>query len=296
MKSKIIIAVIAVVILAGGYFLYSSKGGGIPLISSIVPAAPRATEKDFDYIKDPLIRKHFTAQANQTSFRIKSLSSGKGSEPSITEAVMNGEKFSFRNKTQNEKGEDTTDMIMIDSITYVKDFKDGKWWREVPKKVEGPTPTSAIEEPDDFKTDILKKKDKPIEYKELGTEKCGDLTCYKYQEIDPENKEGARTFWFDNQKYLLRREEYSFGEFTTTNEYTYDNISISVPSPVKDVPEGKSIYEMLMPVDTTGALDDWKKIQEQNNYQAPVAPANSDVPSDFTPPQEEPVQDTPPAE
>ncbi len=294
MKTKIILVVIAIVVLAGGYYLYTSKGAGIPLISSIVPA-PRATEKDFEFIKDPLVRKHFAAQANQTAFRIKSLSSGRGEEVSITEALMNGEKVSFRSKTQNAKGEDTTDMIMIDGITYVKDFKDGKWWREVPKKIEGPTPTSAVEEPDDFKTEMLKKKDKLIEYKQLGTEKCADLTCYKYQELDPENKEGARIFWFDNQRYLLRKEEYSFGEFTTTNEYSYNDISISVPSPVKDVPEGKSIYEMLMPADTTDAVNDWKKLQEQNNYQAPVIPDDINIPNDYSAPQELP-EDNPPAE
>lgn len=295
MKTKIILVVIAVAVLAGGYFLYTSRGAGIPIISSIIPATPRATEKDFEFIKDSLVRKNFTAQANQTTFRVKTLSSGRGEDVSITEAAINGDKVSFRSKSQNAKGEDITDMILIDDVTYVKDFKDGKWWREVAKKVEGPTPTSAIDEPDDFKTEMLKKKDKLIEYKQLGTEKCADLTCYKYQEIDPENTEGSRIFWFDNQQFLLRKEEYSFGEFTTTNEYSYNDISISVPSPVKDVPEGKSIYEMLIPVDTGAAQDDWIKIQEQNNYQAPVIPDDSSVPTDYSVPQES-TDDNPPTE
>lgn len=204
------------------------------------------TEAELAGIKDPLVRKHLVAQANTRSYRVRNTSSGRGEPINTTEIQMVGTEVRYRSLTQIN-GKDTQDMIFIGNTTYIKDFSDGKWWKQVSKPSDVSEKTEfEIPEADDLKEEFTKKQT-ASEFKQLGTEACGSLTCYKYQEIQSDDKEATRTFWFDNKDFLLRKEENKFGEFTSINEYSYDNISVSAPSPTKDVPAGKSIYEMLIP-------------------------------------------------
>ncbi len=271
MNGKIIAVIVLLVLLGGGgYFFLSKSSGSLPL--PLVNSLPKASEKDFEFVTDPLVRKHFVAQANQTSFRTKSLSSGRGEGTMVNEVQMKGDKFNFRTVTEDKNGKEISQMIMMGDTTYVKDYKDNKWWKEVAKPGPTSTPTNkeVVPTPESFKDELLKKK--AVQYKQLGTEACGPsaggITCYKYQETDPENKEATRIFWFDNSKYLLRKEEMGFGEFKTTSEYSYDNIVINTPSPTKDVPEGKSIYEMLYT--DTGAEQELQKLQKEIPTAPPV--------------------------
>lgn len=205
------------------------------------------TEAQLSGIKDPLVRKHLVAQANARVYRVSSKSSGRGEPVSITEIQMVGSEVRFHSITQ-VNGKANQEMILIGDTTYVKDFSDGKWWKQVAKTDEKNGENRPFEIPDigDLKEEFTKKQE-ASEFKSLGTESCGSLTCYKYQEVEAENKEATRTFWFDNKDFLLRKDENKFGEFTSTNEYSYDNINITPPSPTKDVPEGKNIFEMMIP-------------------------------------------------
>lgn len=203
------------------------------------------TEKDLAGITDSLVRKHLVAQANVRAYRILSRSSGRGEPLTTTEIQILGTEVRFRTITQI--GNKTTqEMIVIGDTTYVMDFKDGKWWKQTTKS-ETKEEVKGLEIPnlEDIKAEFTKKQ-QVAQFKQLGTEACGSLTCYKYQEIDNDNKEEVRTFWFDNQDFLLRKEVNKFGEFISTNEYSYDSININVPSPTKDVPAGKSIFEMMV--------------------------------------------------
>lgn len=242
-RIRIILIVVALIILVGGGFYFLTKSGNSPLSGSLL--TPRATEKDFEFIKDPLIRKHFVAMANQTSFRMKMTSTGKDQTSSTTEMQLKGESFAFHS-TEERDGKDISQIISIGDTTYIKDYQDSKWWKQTAKHdktILSVTPEEQYK-PEDFKEEFTKKKQ--AEYKQLGKEPCDDLTCYKYQEVDPENNDGsARIFWFDDSKYLLRKEEYSYGVFKTTSLYSYNNISVNPPSPTKDVPEGKDIYEYM---------------------------------------------------
>ncbi len=203
------------------------------------------SEKDLAGISDPLIRRHFVAQANARAYRITSKSSGRGEGTTTTEIQIVGSDMRFHSLTQMG-GKSSQEMIVIGDTTYVKD-PSGVWWKQVNKPTENKEDTTSpfkVPKADDIKQEFTKKQEK-TEFKQLGTEPCGDRTCYKYQEIDAGNKEGARTFWFDNKDFLLRRDEQKFGEFTTTNEYSYDNISINAPTPTKDVPQGRSVFEYM---------------------------------------------------
>jgi hypothetical protein len=194
-------------------------------------------------ISDPLIRQHLTKQFQVKAYRTITDASGRG-QISTTEIVVEGESAKFRTAV-SEADKPVSDMIVIGDTTYVKDLKDGAWWMQTSQPEEDEALPAEVDVPsaDEFKDKFAENKTKTT-YTSLGTEVCGALTCYKYEEAT-EGQEGKRTFWFDNQELLLRREEYAFGEFATKNEYQYDNVRISQPSPTKPVPEGRSVYEYL---------------------------------------------------
>lgn len=244
------------ILVAGGYFVYKTvllNGTFVPNpITKVTELAggkilPKVQETDFAFVEDPEVRKNFVAQTNTTKFRVISNSSGRGTE-AFTEVDYKSDS-DVRMYTKMEQ----TEIITIGNTTYLKDPADGIWWMEKAK----PVPTGeadsqedpSIMSPEDFKTDIESKQN--MTYKKLGEEPCpvpvgAGLTCYKYEETEAGNADSPkRTFWFDTKSYLLRKEINGYGEFTSTNEYTYDNISISAPSKTKAVPEGKSIYEMM---------------------------------------------------
>ena len=235
--SPIIIIVIVAVLLGGGFLLVRS--GRLPVsVPGVSQFAARVTEKDFPNITDPILRKHFVAQTNVNAVRTVTMSSGKGTKDT-TEHQIKGNDFRYRMK-EEDGSKEISHQIIIGDTTYLKDYSDNKWWKQTAKPEASPTETP--ETPEDLKEELAM--EDPSLYKNLGTEACGSLTCYKYEQTFKDFP-GKRTFWFDNKQYLLRKEESGYGEFTTKVEYSYDGISISAPSPTKDVPEGKSIYDYM---------------------------------------------------
>jgi hypothetical protein len=259
----IIFLIVTVGILAaGGFFVYKTlQNGKMPSPVSLGnitnplqkaqelvggSSFPKATESDFSFIEDPIVRKFMVAQSNVTKYRTKSTSSGLGADQLITSEVqMTGDKFSMRT-IRAENGKEVSHTIDIADTNYAKDYKDNTWWMEKAK----PVPTITQEEAPkvmDWKAEDIKvdfEKNKPT-FTKLGEENCGasapTLTCYKYQE---KSGEITSIIWFDKNQYLLRKQQSKFGEFDSTMEFSYDNISITPPSPTKAVPEGKSIWEM----------------------------------------------------
>lgn len=235
----IIVAVIAVVAI-GGYFLISQKGG-LPT-PSVPTLTQRATEKDFEFIEDPILRKHMVAQANKTSYRTKTVSSGSGLT-TVNEVQIKGDNFNTRD-IESDRSKEIKHMITLSDTIYLKDYSDNKWWKQTIKYEEQKEEEEAFGEPVDFKEEYLKPN---LNFKSLGKESCGPhaegLICFKYEQTLPEAPELKRIFWFDDKDYLLRKEQGGFGEFIATVEYSYDAINITAPTPTKDVPEGRSIYE-----------------------------------------------------
>jgi hypothetical protein len=83
-------------------------------------------------------------------------------------------------------------------------------------------------------------------YKNLGTEACEKLTCYKYQVIDTGVPDDTQYIWFDNKDYQLRRTRYEGKDGSVSEStYSYNKFNITVPSPVKEL--GKNQY--LVPGD-----------------------------------------------
>jgi len=246
----IIVLVVVVAILGGvGYFLFGKGGtGGSPLGSkggSMM--TQKAKESDFAYIDDELLRKHMAAQANATKFKVISKSSGYGGSTTMI-YDMDGDTVKYRTTSSGEGME--SDMIVIEDTTYIKDFKDGKWWKQTQKpgevndEIESKMEEYVANDAEEEEAEFVKTK-----YNNLGKEACGDLTCYKYEQLDPNDgteSAGKRLFWFDTDDYLLRKDLSEYGEFSSESEYFYEDVSVEKPSPTKDVPEGKNIYEYMM--------------------------------------------------
>jgi hypothetical protein len=73
-----------------------------------------------------------------------------------------------------------------------------------------------------------------ISYKEIDTEACGNLTCFKYQVTDSTSAGATQFAWFDNKSYLLREWKYTDGSGNSTDmNISYQNITITAPSPVE---------------------------------------------------------------
>lgn len=274
-KLPIVFLLLTVLMLAaGGYYVYGMfTGGSMPglkmpeqLTQLTGKGMMRVSESDFKDIDDPLIRKHLAAQINIGKYRIRSTSSGMDGEQ-LMELVMSGEEVHYH-MVQSAGGKEMVNMITIGDTTYLKDQKDGKWWKQVAKPETESTKTEEMQDtfkPADFKEEYTK--NVGVEYKSLGEESCGSLTCHKYEEITSSSPEGKRTFWFDTKELLLRKEVHGFGEFQSTMEYSYDNLSIKAPSPTKDVPEGKSVYDYMvtgmMGEDASQEYEAAKKMMEQ---------------------------------
>ena len=275
----VIILILIVAGLAGAYVLKSFNVGiQLPALPGLPAMTPRATEKDFAFIDDPLIRKHFVAMANVSKFRIKMELTGKGGQQ-VSEVELTGNDVKYSSWEENS-GKKSNELISIGDTTYLRDYKDNTWWKQVAKPEATPTPgeTPTSVQPENFKTTY--EENKKLTYKKLGEEACGSLTCYKYEEDDPSQPDNTRVFWFDKGQLLLRKEETGFGEFRGTTTYEYDNVNVSAPSPTKDVPAGRSIYEYMtagdagsMPVLQQPAT----QVQTMPQYVAPSVEENPPV-------------------
>lgn len=266
----IIIIVIILIIAAGAFFVL--KNSSSPL-AGILPTTQRVTEKDFPDVTDPILKKYFVAQANVTAFRSKV--NAFENVVNYSETKLNGNNFNYRS-WEDKNGKISSELISIGNTTYVKDYSDNKWWKQTIKPTEVKENKQTSEsKPVDFKDEYTK--DQKLVYKSLGEETCPNvpnLTCYKYEQSDTQS-----TIWFDKNEYLLRREASGIGNEKMIVDFEYDNISVSVPSPTKDVPEGKNIYEYLNS-NISGFSQPPIQIPEQNTNVVPEIPSTQEIPQD----------------
>lgn len=249
MNTKTLFALVSISILLGGCSLLQKNPIQQKVEQKAAEAVVDAMLKD---IEDPLIRKHLAAQFRATSYKIVSQSSGRNAEFTTTMIQTNGSLVKFQTTTTDTKGKVTNDMIIDGDSTYVLDLKDNVWWKQVASK-EKKDP--SIDFTEKFSSEEMKKQfeenKSKITYKSLGKEACENLTCYKYQELNEDSDkqglrvEGTKTIWFDDKDYLIRKDESKFGEFSSVNTYSYVGVEVKAPSPTKNVPEGKSAYEMM---------------------------------------------------
>lgn len=212
-------------------------------------AQQKVTEEMLKDISDPLVRKNFAATYNKGQVRTTAtLGVGQEIYKTVTEMDMSGGKYHYKT-AEERKGKIQGEMIFMGDTTYAKDYADNTWWKQTTKP-EAVTSgeLDQFDMPGEFDLEEESAKSAQSTYRKVGEELCGTmapgLTCYAYEEIYPDNG-GVRKFWFDTKEYLTRKEEQGVGEGKMVSEMTYDKISVTAPTPTKDVPEGESIFMML---------------------------------------------------
>jgi hypothetical protein len=126
-----------------------------------------------------------------------------------------------------------TQIINYKGVSYMKTSGQDTWIKygsstNVPTTTEDPTSDLS------FMDSLLN-----IKLTSLGTEACGDATCYKYQFTDNLQKGATQYIWFDNQDYLLREYKVTGGDSGDLDmKISYPNVNISEPSPVQDLGSG----------------------------------------------------------
>lgn len=258
----IIIAVVVVLAAAGGYYFMSQKGG-----APSIPGVPGLTLDPNCKYNDPNLCKFLNNWKNIKQFSVKSTTSVKSGPGSEVTFEINGEdKFHMM---MSEGGKENWNVITIGDTTYTKDFSDNKWWKQKSAKKED------LKNQFDFKfdeSDQPETEDKTT-YKAMGEEPCGNMTCFKYQVINPDSQGETEYIWFDNKDYLLRKQEVKSTDGSViVSEFSYSGVNISAPSPTKDAQEGQTVMPGggTIPAMSESAKKELEKAQqEMQNYTPP---------------------------
>ncbi len=227
----VLIVVVLVAIAGAGYYVYNKQKTKSSVSNSSGPTAQeiQAACKS----EDKNICKFISSWKNVKYYTISSSSTTGGKTSTMQIAYVAPDSYHF-----TMTGETAMETITIGNTTYTKDTSDGKWWKQTLSQQDTDKSTSAAKE--DFKEpDSSQPAAQQTTYKSLGTEACGNLTCYKYQVIDPAEKSTTNYIWFDTKDFQLRKTQTVTADGTDTATFSYDKVSISAPSPTKDLPAGQ---------------------------------------------------------
>ncbi|MBI2051983.1 hypothetical protein HYT33_04470 [Candidatus Roizmanbacteria bacterium] len=256
--SPIVAIVIAAVVLVGGYFVLqrSGKAPSIPGISlpGGIGLNPNCKYNDPDLCK--YINRALSGDYFKGGVSFKSVTKDKSAK-AVSEVVSETQGEDRSHFVILADGKETYNTIMIGNTVYLKDQKDGKWWKQTKEQKkedgEGDEPEKKYD-PKEIKKQLEREESK-IAYKKVGKEQCDSRTCFKYEMVNPDFAEVTEYILFDDRDFILRKmiSQTKDGTVTETT-FAYENISINAPSPTKDVPQGQDIY--LMGVPGVGGLDE----------------------------------------
>lgn len=225
----LILAVVVVLALGGvGYLVFTKNknGGGSATLDSTVAEAIKNAKCEYD---DKELCKFFTGFKAQKFYTVN-----------YTSTDADGKKSSSTIQWSDKKSHMKPDMgdgniwetITIDNTVYQR-ATDGTWWKSVNKPGNTASPTV-----DDYTPEYKDDGDAQTivsQYKQIGKEACGNLTCFKYQEMGPSAPGTTHYFWFDDKDYQLRRDRTEADGTVTESTYSYAKFTISEPSPVKEL-------------------------------------------------------------
>ncbi len=227
----IIAAIVAVLVIAGLLFwMLGGKNSALNPVNSVKKAAQESTLETQCLAKyhdanlchfeawsslNPIDKMAYTGTmtetANGQTSTIVFKQDGKGN----TSMTMSG---------GGQPGEFNT--VEYGGSTYMQQ---GNVWEKYPSSSKPQTqdsPSSSLS----FMDSILN-----TQFTKMGTEPCGNLTCYKYKIT--ENGMGDQYVWFDTKDFKMR-------EFSTPNfgaggamdmKMSYEPVTISAPSPVQEM-------------------------------------------------------------
>ena len=170
--AMIAVAVVAVVLLGAvaGYFVIRDQTGESNPIEAIKKSTSQATA-NCDY-NDKNICRFLDASTEKRSHTVTISGTDQSGQESISTIKTDVNDNSY---VEVSSGGESFVTMSIGSTTYTKD-EDGTWW-----KLEGSQ--DSMDKEKDLKFDIpsaTASAEERVEFKKLGKEKCGSLTCFKY--------------------------------------------------------------------------------------------------------------------
>lgn len=230
----LILAVVVVLAIGGvGYFVFNkNKDGGLSADQKALQDAIKNAKCDYD---DKDLCKFFTSYKVQKYYTVNTTNESDGEKTTMLLKSEGTDKSYFK-----MDGSTPYEVITIGKTTYTK-AADGTWWKQtLPNNTASNLEDGAkttFTEPES--TDTASK----TTYKKIGKEACGNLTCFKYQEIDPSDTATTTYLWFDDNDYQLRRTSSEGNGSKSDATYSYDKVSITEPTPVKEL----GANQFLMP-------------------------------------------------
>jgi outer membrane lipoprotein-sorting protein len=136
--------------------------------------------------------------------------------------------------TSMKDGEETSNMIVFNKATYIKDYEDGAWLKMTSDTEDESSPVDISESIESIK-DQFNVDDMQMVYTKLGEEACGTFMCEIYEMYEQGNELGKTKIWIDTKEHLMRKMEMTMTDGSVnTVTYEYGAVSISEPSPVKE--------------------------------------------------------------
>lgn len=211
-----VIAIIVALLAVGGVGWWVWQKNNSPLQKAIESAKCDYEDKD--------ICKFFASWKATENYTVESTAEADGQ--TITTTIQSEGK----DKTHvTFAGGLTYETITIGDTVYTK--AGDTWYKQ----------TLSAEEVKNYQGDVDTDFTEPtnggkISYTKVGTEQCGDLTCFKYQIVDADTPDIKQFLWFDTQNYQLRRMQITNADGTVFEAtFSYGKVSISEPSPVKEL-------------------------------------------------------------
>lgn len=225
--APILLIAIAVVVIAAiglaGWQVVNKKDDPIAKATKEAIAACNQSDKD--------LCKFLASWKENKYYTIKAASENDGQKSTYTMQSIGGD----RTHMTSSGGGTDYEIITIGKTTYTKDAADGAWWKQTLPDTDTSNPSQDVDV--DFKDpdENAPETDKTV-YKKIGKEPCGNLTCFKYQVIDPTLKDETQYIWFDDDTYQLRRMSIEGSGSKSDMVFSYEKFTIEEPSPTKDMP------------------------------------------------------------
>jgi len=233
MAHMMIIAVVVVLAAVGGvgyYVMNKNKDSAKPAVSKEQAASNKALT---DACNKELNDKDFCKFASNWSALTNYKSTITTTSPEGTTVIVAETENADKSKvTTSVGGKESAAYVTIGKDFYTKDEADGAWTKFTDDTKSTPVSTNVKDDVkiSDFSNEAETAK---TQYKKIGKEACGNLTCFKYQIIDSSDTATEQFVWFDTHDYLLRRTTTKSADGTSDMTLSYGGVSVSAPTPVK---------------------------------------------------------------
>ncbi|HSX31844.1 MAG TPA: hypothetical protein VLF43_01155 [Candidatus Saccharimonadales bacterium] len=226
-----IVVIVGIILVAGvGLIVIVTNSGKKPATSNGSTAAV-IKNATCDYSDEELC-KFFTIRKKAAPHTLTYITGSGTAQNTMTIQLKDASTYSLK-----VTGAVPYETVTIGDAYYVRGA-DGTWWkRSIPADEAdkyNPEVHDDLVEPS-AKTVL---NDRPY-YEQQGQEACGNLTCLKYQMTDPSDPGNYTYVWFDTSEYKLRRLQNTGLANPFNATYTYGNVVVNAPTPVKDLAPGQ---------------------------------------------------------